>query len=154
MDLSKYKYAAVSYYFESDKEPKDTRMTMAVHNIGAEVTGLPLLKGSSVNATATTYLTANKWDYAFFDISECQSKLIPSSYMDLQSLNLSVFKVTGDAQIVKDGTLYVASMVFFEEMPNITYHSSFMNGYAGGLFKPSGNVTRAEACAIISRCLK
>ena len=153
VDLSKYKYAAVSYYFESDKEPKDTRMTMAVHNIGAEVTGLPLLKGSSVNATATTYLTANKWDYAFFDISECQSKLIPSSYMDLQSLNLSVFKETGDAQIVKDGTLYVASMVFFEEMPNITYHSSFMNGYEGGLFKPSGNVTRAEACTIAARLI-
>lgn len=149
VDLSEYKYMAVGYYYDSEKLPTDTKMSVNLHTNGTKATGLPLMR-SSTSAESQNALVSGRWDYAVFDISECAQKLMPSTYPDLQSMQLHPFRKTGEPGNCY-GTLYVSSMVFFKEKPDIKLYAKYMNGYDGGIFKPAGNVTRAEACTIAAR---
>jgi len=144
IDLSEYRYLAVTYYLEGDF-PGDTIMTVSVLPSGGALT-----KGVADNSEP---LSIGRWDYALFDLTGIEAVLNPEAQdhflrqMHIIPLGWQTFS----KDLTGNEVMYISELMFFKEFPSMTIHESYMKGYDGGLFKPDGQMTRAEACTIVAR---
>ena len=145
IDIDEYKYIVITYYFDG-KFPYDTIMTLSM--VGNKN---GLTKG--FGADSSDNLTSGRWSYAVFDLSKMAELLNPET--DKHMLQHMQLIPLGWKSFSKDYTgneaMYIAELRFYKEDPQLETHESYMKGYEGGLFKPQGNMTRAEACTIVAR---
>jgi len=145
VDLAVYKYFAVEYFFETDKTI-DTRMNLAIMNQGKVLAG-------SAEANAMEPIKANEWTVAYFDFSNI--KLNPDlSAHPLKQMHVRILGEYPLVQLAETDVMYISRVMFFKELPETTEHTSYMNGYEDGTFRPAGTMTRAEACTVIARLLE
>ncbi|MBE6704555.1 MAG: hypothetical protein E7583_04775 [Ruminococcaceae bacterium] len=144
IDLSEYRYLVVTYYIDGDL-PDGTIMTVSVLPSGGVLT-----KGVADDSEP---LSENRWDYALFDLTGMKEVLNPDaeSHLLRQMHIIPMGWRTFSKDLTGNETMYIADLMFCKEQPPLTTHEAYMKGYDGGLFKPQGNMTRAEACTIVAR---
>lgn len=146
IDISAYKYAAIEYYYESRK-PVSGPMKIDIRNLKKTLS-------KPMAYTARETMVTDAWAVSTFDISTITEAVIEDVAPLLQQVWIYGFgSAIGHDQDPGD-TLYISRLMFFKEEPEFIRHESYMNGYADGTFKPSGTMTRAEACTVIARLLE
>ncbi len=143
IDLEKYKYLVISYYFEGKlPKPAPFNANYMKSNILTKAYG----------AESYETIVSDKWAYAIIDLSGVDEVLLEGAEShNLRQMHITVYKGLSLADLTGDEVMYISQLTFFKEKPDITEHHAYMKGYAGGLFKPQGNMTRAEACTIVAR---
>ncbi len=148
IDLSVFRWGAIEYYYESPN-PVDDNMYFAILKLGG------VLNSDSVISYSSEKLVSGVWTVAFFDFSELETKLNwDNSSYNAQQLHIRPFANTKLQNLTTDDVFYISRIMFFEDEPNFTSHNAYMQGYEDGTFRPSGTVTRAEACTIAARLLE
>ena len=143
IDLGVYKYLVITYYLEGEM-PNETKIYANILKGGV------LTK--NYGALSAEKLTPGKWNFALLDFSGTKDLLVPNLDAHILSqMHLYVFDGTKPAEMTGNEALYINSLMFFKEKPELFVHESYMKGYDGGVFKPQGNMTRAEACTIVAR---
>ena len=145
VDLDVYKYFAIEYFYES-KNPVDTNMRIAIMNQGK------ILNGEAV-AYSKENIKANVWDTLYFDFTHIKLNPEVSSHI-LKQMHVRVFGDYKLQSLTGEDIMYISRVHFFKELPETVTHEPYMNGYNDGTFKPSGTMTRAEACTVIARLLE
>ena len=144
IDTTEYKYAAILYKFDAAREHTDFRTEFRVLRGGFTksqkfVTEQPLKYG--------------KWDIVTFDMTTASEFVDPSNPNIIQ-IHLLPFQEGKIKELDVGDTFYISKLIFFKEKPeSISVHPQFIKGYDDGTFRPSGTMTRAEACTIITRLL-
>lgn len=145
-NLSVYNYMAIEYYYTSEK-PLDSAM-----NIGIMQKDY-LTK--SYYKLAENKLMTDMWAFSVFDISAVKELLIPEADHNLYQLHIQPYgNTTILADIPSDSVMYIGRIMFFKNKPELLVATPYMNGYSDGTFRPSGTITRAEACTVIARILE
>ncbi len=148
IDLTKYTWFAAEYYYASDT-PCDTPMQIELLKNGN------VLVADGNNYLSTENLIAGTWAVALFDLTDIASKVNPAATAPmLRQMYVRPFGYTSARMLSKDETIYISKLMFFTEKPDFIKHASYMNGYEDGTFKPSGTMTRAEACTVVARLLE
>ena len=144
IDTTQYKYAAILYKFDAANEHEDFRTVFKVLRGG-------FTKGQ--NFTTDQPLKYGKWDIVTFDMTG-SAEFVDKTNPNITQVHLLPFQ-EGKIKELDDGdTFYLSKLIFFKEKPeSISVHPQFIKGYEDGTFKPSGTMTRAEACTIITRLL-
>ncbi len=143
IDLAKYKYLVISYYFEG-KLPKPAPFKANY------MKGKILTKAYGNQSYET--IVSDRWAYAIIDLSNVESVFVEGlDNYNLTQMHISVYDGLSLADLTGDEVMYISQLTFFKEKPDIIEHHAYMKGYEGGLFKPQGNMTRAEACTIVAR---
>ncbi len=144
VSLSEYKYAAFTYYaIDPDKKPTKFKMNFMT-NGGA--------LSKQYNKEAVEELVYGEWAIATFDFTDVSEYLNPEKPNEyIRQIHVKPFGEISIPEFTGNEVIYINQLMFFKEKPELSMHTSYMNGYDGGLFKPSGNMTRAEACTIIAR---
>ncbi len=145
IDLKVYKYFAVEYFFESDKNI-DTSMNIAIMSSGGLFTG-------SAEATANEPIKTNQWHTVYFDFSHINLNPELSAHI-MKQMHLRTLGEYPLSELSENDVMYISRVLFYKELPSTEEHASYMNGYDDGTFKPGGTMTRAEACAVIARLLE
>ncbi len=147
VDLSYYKWFAVSYKYETNN-PLDANMQINIMTNGG------ILKSVFGNASREK-LEANKWAFAVFDMTGVDSALNPDSTTHV--LKQMHFYPFGDkincVDMNADDVMYINQMMFFRDEPKFETIEAYMTGYDDGSFKPNKTMSRAEACTVIARLL-
>jgi len=143
-----YKYAAVEYFYESDDPLTNIRMRLnPLSNGGA------LLK--SVSADSQSYLKANEWNIAVFNLSAMGTNANPNAdNLHLMQMHTYPFGTNNIKKHKGNDAMYISKIMFFKENPTINSCRAYMNGYDDGTFRPSNLLSRAEACAVAARVLE
>lgn len=144
IDTTEYKYAAILYKFDAAKEHEDFRTVFKV-----------LRGGFTKGQTFTTEqpLKYGKWDIVTFDLTSA-AEFVDANNPNIIQVHLLPFQEGKIRELDEGDTFYISKLIFFKEKPeNISVHPQFIKGYNDGTFKPSGTMTRAEACTIITRLL-
>ena len=143
IDLSVYKYLVISYYLDGEV-PEGTRFF-------ANIMKRTILT-KTFGATSAEPLSSGRWNFAVIDFSGIDSALVTNITTHvMEQMHIYPFHGTNVSVLTGNETLYINSLMFFKEKPELTLHESYMKGYDGGLFKPQGNMTRAEAATIVAR---
>lgn len=148
VSLDEYRWAVVEYLYESP-EPKDNlQMFISPMKLGG------VLTIDRYSALSVEPLVEGVWANALFDLSGIGEKLNPemTSHM-MKQLHLRPFAEFPVKELTVNDKMYIGKITFFKEKPQFENHGSYMNGYADGTFKPSGTMTRAEACTVVARLL-
>ncbi len=144
IDTTQYKYAAILYKFDAAKEHDDFRTVFKVLRGG-------FTKGQVF--TTDQPLKYGKWDLVTFDMTS-SAEFVDANNPNIIQVHLLPFQEGKIRELDEGDTFYISKLIFFKEKPeNISVHSQFIKGYEDGSFKPSGTMTRAEACTIITRLL-
>ncbi len=144
INTAEYKYAAILYKFDAANEHDDFRTVFKV-----------LRGGFTKGQTFTTEqpLKYGQWDIVTFDMTSASEFVDPTNPNIIQ-VHLLPFQEGKIKELDVGDTFYLSKLIFFKEKPeNVTVHSQFIKGYENGTFKPSGTMTRAEACTIVTRLL-
>ncbi|MBR5307859.1 MAG: S-layer homology domain-containing protein [Clostridia bacterium] len=143
IDLDVYKYVVISYYFDGTL-PKEAGFRFNILPSGGILT--------KAFGAVTEPIKSGRWEFAVVDLTGIEANLTPDMTSHVaRQIHLYVFNGLTGADMTGDETLYINSLIFFKEKPVLNVHESYMKGYDGGLFKPQGNMTRAEACTIVAR---
>ncbi len=145
IDLSMYNYAVIDYYFAGDLGDRTPKMLLGLLANGGALK-------TSVYCESEEPIVAGSWQSLPIDISKAVANINPNTTNHTLK-QMHIYCGTGyKAKDFKDGeSIYIDTITFFKENPDFTEHTSYMKGYDGGLFKPQGNMTRAEACTIVAR---
>ena len=144
IDIGQYSYAAIRYYVDA-KLPKETDFTIRIMKNGEILTG-------STACPSSGKIVTDRWDFAVFDLAQIKEKLNPSLTEHLlKQIHITPVNGIKVKEFVDGDAIYLGNLILFKGKPTLVTHNSYMKGYEGGLFKPSYNMTRAEACAIIAR---
>lgn len=144
VSLSEYKYAAFTYY-AIDPGKKPTRFKMNFMTNGGALS-------KQYKKEAVEELTYGEWAIATFDFTDVSEYLNPEKPNEyIRQIHVKPFGEISIPEFTGNEVIYINQLMFFKEKPELSMHTSYMKGYDGGLFKPSGNMTRAEACTIIAR---
>ncbi len=108
IDLTKYKYVGVEYYYET-RDPVKAYMTLAFMKSGGK-----LIKSQYVNAMGR--LTANQWATAYFDMSKYTKDNLNEDGV-FKQFQLSPFGYTDMSKVAIDDVMYVSKMTFYVEKP-------------------------------------
>lgn len=154
LDFTKYKYAMVLYYYDTDKTSMYYRPRMKI--IGSSGNGYAL--SSSITINAKQPMSANKWDIMCFefDIMKNYPTYIKSmSDTVLNQIQFMPFGATYGSNLAQGDKLYVASWIFLDEVPTQvpTHNNPFIKGYEDGTFRPNNNLTNAEAAVLVTRAM-
>ncbi len=146
VDLGEFRYLAVSYYIDGVL-PKETYMRAYIirrNNV--------LTESRTINSDAP--LEAGKWSVALIDLSELEDLLV-DGLTEHNLVQMHIYPFGNLKASVFDGktAIYIDKLMFFKEKPNLSYYENYIKGYGDGTFRPYGNMTRAEACAIVSRVI-
>ena len=148
IDLTQYRWFAVEYYYDS-KAPIETPMQIEL-----------LKNGNVLLENGNNYLSQENivpctWAISLFDLTDLDSRVNPAATAPmLRQMYVRPFGYTSARKLSGEDTIYISKLMFFTEKPEFVKHASYMNGYADGTFKPSGTMTRAEACTVIARLLE
>ncbi|MBR5309293.1 MAG: S-layer homology domain-containing protein [Clostridia bacterium] len=147
VDMSLYSWAGIEYYYESPN-PKSV-----VPVIGAMKNGNIFTSSIYSGAFKNEPLVAGEWKIALFDLSEGHAKLNPDANdYYLRQLHIYPYGDSTLATLEPTDVMYLSNIMFFTEKPEeFENHTAYMKGYDDGTFKPSGTMTRAEACTTVSR---
>ena len=144
IDTTQYKYAAILYKFDAAREHEDFRTVFKVLRGG-------FTKGQVF--TTEQPLQYGKWDIVTFDMTG-SAEFVDKNNPNIVQVHLLPFQEGKIRELDVGDTFYISKLIFFKEKPeNISVHPQFIKGYDDGTFKPSGTMTRAEACTIITRLL-
>ena len=145
IDLSAYKYAVVNYYFDGNLGDRKPKMLLGLLKNGGALK-------TSVYCESAEPIKSGAWEEITIDVSKAIKNINPNTTNHTLK-QMHVYCGTGyKAKDFKEGEkLYIDTITFFRESPDLGDHSAYMKGYDGGLFKPQGNMTRAEACTIVAR---
>ena len=143
IDLEKYKYLVISYYFEG-KLPKPAYFK-------ANYMRGKILTKAYGNQSEDT-IVSDRWAYAIIDLSGVEEVFNPDAdNHNLTQMHIRPYDGLSLGDLSGDEVMYISQLTFFTEKPEIAEHFAYMKGYDGGLFKPQGNMTRAEACTMVAR---
>ena len=145
VDLKVYKYFAVEYFFETDKQI-DATMNLTIMNTGGLFTG-------SAEANASEPVKTNQWHTVYFDFSHINLKPELSAHI-MKQMHMRILGEYPLSELSENDVMYISRVMFYKELPNTEEHTSYMNGYDDGTFRPGGTMTRAEACTVIARLLE
>lgn len=144
IDIGQYSYAAIRYYVDA-KLPKETDFMIRIMKNGDILTG-------STYCPSSGKIVTGKWDFALFDLAPIKEKLNPALTEHLlKQIHITPVNGISVKEFADGDAIYLGNLILFKEKPSIVTHNSYMKGYDGGLFKPTGNMTRAEACTIVAR---
>jgi len=146
IDLSAYNYLAIEYYYES-QQPVTGKQKIDIRNLKNTIS-----KPHTV--TANEDIVVGAWATSTFDISGVHANIIEGVIPFLQQMWVYGFGSAIGHDQHPDDTLYISRIIFFKDKPNFEEHETYMNGYEDGTFKPSGTMTRAEACTVVARLLE
>jgi len=142
IDLEAYRYLVITYYLDGEM-PAETRIYGNILKSGVLTKNIGALSAP---------LESGRWNFALLDFSGVGDILNPDvNDHILQQMHLYVFDGPKPADMTGNEALYINSLMFFKEKPDLGIHESYMKGYDGGTFRPQGNMTRAEACTIVAR---
>ncbi len=143
IDLTKYKYLVISYFFDGTlPKPAPFRANYMKGKILTKAYG----------AASEDTIVSNKWAYAIIDLSDVESVFVEGAdNYNLTQMHISLYNGLSLAELTGNEVMYISQLTFFKEKPDLAVHEAYMNGYDGGLFKPQGNMTKAEACTIVAR---
>ncbi len=149
IDLSKYKYMAVTYYIDGELPELEEPIHMAA--------GFSKVRDVLIDyamPVSNEPIKAGSWQIASFDLTSLDSKLNPNMTEHIfQQIHFRPFH-TIDPSLLKDvKAAYINQIMFFEggSEVNLEMLESYMEGYEGGLFKPNATMTRAEAVTTVAR---
>ncbi len=147
IDLRYYGWIAVEYYYEC-ASPLVCPMNLGIMQGG-------VLTGSYYKQSVND-LVANEWSYAVFDVRSVKDKISDTATsFNMKQLHLEPFGNKYALSERPDGeVMYIGKIIFSKEKPAFDRHEPYMNGYTDGTFRPSGTMTRAEACTIVARILE
>ncbi len=146
IDIGQYSFAAIIYYVDA-KLPKETDFMIRIMKNGEILTG-------STYCPSSGKIVTDKWDFAVFDLSPIKEKLNPTLTEHLlKQIHITPVNDIAVKDFADGDAIYLGNLILFKEKPSIVTHNSYMKGYDGGLFKPTSNMTRAEACTIVARLL-
>ncbi len=145
IDLDVYKHLVITYYFDGKLPEKPVYFQANIMKNGGILT-------TTAGAKSAETLQSGKWLFATIDLSGVESKLTPNMTSHImRQMHIYPYQGAGVADFTGEEALYINNLMFFKEKPDLKMHESYMKGYDGGLFKPQGNMTRAEACTIVAR---
>ncbi len=148
IDLTLYKWFAVEYFYDSDA-PLETPMQLELLKNGN------VLLENGNNYLSQENIVAGSWAISLFDLTDLDTRVNPAATAPmLRQMYVRPFAYTSARQLSSEDTIYISKLLFFTEKPDFVKHSAYMNGYEDGTFKPSGTMTRAEACTVIARLLE
>ncbi|MBR5307488.1 MAG: S-layer homology domain-containing protein [Clostridia bacterium] len=144
IDLNVYKYLVITYYFDGEL-PYDGYIYANMLKNGNILT-------KSYGVKSEQPISTGRWNFASFDFSGIDSVLVPDlSTHILKQMHIYPFHSLNLTDLKGTEKMYIANLLFFKEKPDLHIEESYMKGYDGGIFKPQGNMTRAEACTIVAR---
>jgi len=148
ISLDHYKYVAVEYRYDSKTPLSDLTMECTLMRDGGALTG-------NVKRVSASPLICGTRAVAVFDFSDIANSFDTSKTEHLlQRMQISPYGSTPLSSIPKDDRMYISRVMFFCEKPDFETHTAYMNGYEDGSFRPSGTMTRAEACTVVARLLE
>ncbi len=149
VNLDVYRWAVVEYLYESPSPVENVQMFISPMKLG----GIMTIDRYSVLSKEP--IVEGVWANALFDLSGIGEVLNPSaSNHNMNQLHLRPFAEHPVKELTVNDKMYIGKITFFKEKPAFETHVSYMNGYSDGSFKPSGTMTRAEACTVIARLLE
>jgi len=99
-------------------------------------------------------IVEGKWAAASFDMSAVKNKAIEGKLPYLGQLHIYPLGDNKVGTLKSTDEIYVADLIFLPESASAAaYNASFIDGYDDGTFKPSGYMTRAQACTVIARIM-
>ena len=142
-----YKWAAVEYYYSSDAPLTNIRMRLS-----PMLTGGALLK--TFSSDSQSYLSANTWDVALFNMSAFAVNSNPDAKNPhISQIHLNPFGVNNIKKHKGNDAMYIGKVMFFKEKPTLKGCRGYMKGYDDGTFRPSNLLSRAQACAVAARVI-
>ncbi|MBE6705103.1 MAG: hypothetical protein E7583_07570 [Ruminococcaceae bacterium] len=149
VDLDVFRWAVVEYLYESPNPAQNVQMFISPMKNGG------IMTIDRYSALSQETLIEGSWANALFDLSGIGEKLNPDSAdHNMRQLHLRPFAEYPVKDLTVNDKMYIGKITFFREKPTFETHTSYMNGYADGTFKPSGTMTRAEACTVVARLLE
>ncbi len=151
IDLGVYRWATMEYYYESDKPVTGEQLFLSMLRSGDV-----FIEGQHyANAYATEDIIPNTWAIAIFDFSILDERINKANTdLDLRQMHFRPWGKTYVNNLTNNDVMYIGNLTFYKEKPDIATHTSYMNGYEDGTFKPAGTMTRAEACTVVARLLE
>ena len=144
-DFDVYKWIAVMYKYES-ANPINTNMRIEIMANGGILTG-------GFGNFSTENIVEGKWAIALFDMTGIDAKLAPDVSHVLRQMHIRPFGNTNVNTLSADDTMYISSVMFFKNEPDLTVHEAFIDSENGN-FNENGTVTRGEACRMITHLLE
>ncbi len=144
IDIGKYDYLVITYYIEGAL-PKEVTLRVNVTTNGGTLT-------KSYVKESEEKLRSGRWEFAVIDLSGIDANLnLDLTEHMFKQMHIYPFYGLDCAEMTGNEAIYIGNLMFFKERPSLEVHESYMKGYEGALFKPSGNMTRAEACTVVAR---
>ncbi len=150
IDFDYYKYIAVSYKYVSPN-PHSVKM-----RINIMPNGNILAPGKSYGKESVDPIITDTWSFTVFDMSDIDAALNPDNSHVLRQMHLLPFgnaNVTPIDTLTAEDIMYIDSIIFFKNKPDLGTHFAYMTGYEDGTFKPNKTMSRAEACTVVARLL-
>jgi len=148
VDLDVYKYVQVTYKYVSDNPRNDVTLRFDITSFAP--TGEKRFTGG-IKTYAEEPCQIGTWAVATFDLSPMEEKFVEGASHVFRQAVIYPFGDLTTADLDPSDVMYIAQLDFFKEYPGEGSHGSYINGYADNTFKPSGTMTRAEACTIAAR---
>ncbi len=149
VDLDVYRWAVVEYLYDSPSPAENVQMFISPMKLGN------VLTIDRYSALSAEPLVSGVWANAVFDLSGIGEKLNPDiANHEMKQLHLRPFAEYPVKDLTVNDKMYIGKITFFKEKPAFETHKAYMNGYQDGTFKPSGTMTRAEACTVVARLLE
>ncbi len=157
LDISHYKYIAVTYYWDTDS----TRSY--IPRIGLLGNSSPEKALSTSRYFVGQSLKKNQWAVCGFT-TDFVNNSTNSQYVRWDTntvVNQVHFSPFGNGNYAKaqymsaDDNLYIGNFIFFKEKPSATptFNEGYIDGYEDGTFKPNKQLTNAEAASILAKAL-
>ena len=148
VDLDVYKYMQITYKYLSEKPRNDIylqyRITTHAPNGEKRFT-------DSYTATAQTPCEIGTWAVTTLDISPMSQFFVEGASHVFRQGIVYPFGNLSTADLHESDVMYIAQLDFYKDYPGNGSHSPYITGYENNTFRPSGTMTRAEACTIAAR---
>ncbi len=148
VDLDIYKYVQVTYKYISDNPRSDIVLRFDITSFAP--TGETRFTGG-ISSYAEEPCQIGTWAVATFDISAMEEKFVEGASHVFRQAVVYPFGDLTTADLDPSDVMYIAQLDFFKEYPGEGSHGAYISGYEDNTFRPSGTMTRAEACTIAAR---